>query len=221
VSFSNSAPRNITLDITSDGGCNSNTSLVFYPLCVLPVTLLSFDAQWNNGYTSLYWETGSETGTDHFELERSTDGITYHTLSSVTYVQGITKYVFSDRAVPGNQSEIYYRLKLVNRDQQFTYSSVKRIKLIHAVNNAPLIWPNPFSNKITISLNDEYSKGNLQCKMFSAAGKLVAVRSFEFRTVKDTVEIDQLNSLPAGFYIIQLVSDSRIIGNYKIIKRNP
>ncbi|MNY69892.1 hypothetical protein D3C86_2079020 [compost metagenome] len=52
----------------------------------LPVRLLSFDVHESENDAVLQWRTAEETGASHFDIERSTDAITFETLGQVQAV---------------------------------------------------------------------------------------------------------------------------------------
>ncbi|PKP03698.1 MAG: hypothetical protein CVU11_07480 [Bacteroidetes bacterium HGW-Bacteroidetes-6] len=72
-----------TISATDDGiggggGTMASNVLMTYPWSIngstLPVSLLSFRSACQQGITTLYWSTASETNNDYFTLERSFDG---------------------------------------------------------------------------------------------------------------------------------------------------
>lgn len=91
----------------------------------LPVELIAFEGQENAGVNHLTWRTGNETNSDHFEVERSANGIEFEWMADVT-ARGngtqVTHYAFADRR-PLNGLN-YYRLMQVDVDGSFTYSPV-------------------------------------------------------------------------------------------------
>ncbi len=85
---------------------------------LLPVTLVDWTVQYNNGKVSLKWATAAEHNASHFIIERSFDGAEYSDIAML-FAQGNseirTEYAFKDDKVSaGNSGVIYYRLKMVD-----------------------------------------------------------------------------------------------------------
>jgi hypothetical protein len=108
---------------------------------VLPLELLAFTAEQDGGSVLLRWRTGSEHGTDHFEVQRS-EGILDHTPIGRVEAAGnsVTEqaYTFRDEAPP--QGTVYYRLRMVDADGSERWSPVVTV-LFHG--SVPLVFPNP------------------------------------------------------------------------------
>lgn len=103
---------------------NTSVSLDFFGTAgiqcgptVLPVELLTFDAV-NDGPTVLTsWTTATETGSDHFDVERSATGEQWTRVGRVAAVgnsQVLSNYAWVDHAPLEGWS--YYRLKEFNAD---------------------------------------------------------------------------------------------------------
>ncbi len=118
----------------------------------LPVEMTYFKAQMEGTKVLLTWQTASELNNDHFEVERSFDGINFDILGTV---QGngttteIQNYEFVDHT-PGS-SYNYYRLRQVDFDGEFEYSRTKTVTG-DQVSQAPMvrIYPNPANANLFI-----------------------------------------------------------------------
>ena len=91
----------------------------------LPVTLLNFEVDCENGFTVLNWSTASEINNDYFVIEKSTDAINFFPIATV---QGngnsntVLSYTYTDETP--NYATTYYRLKQVDFDGKFEYFNV-------------------------------------------------------------------------------------------------
>jgi len=114
----------------------------------LPVTLVSFNGKSESNQTKLTWKTTSETNNKGFEIERSADARTFEKIGFVDG-SGDTKenqfYHFTDLSP---LAKSYYRLKQLDYDGQFEYSSVIVVKGDGAIVK---IYPNPAQEYLTIS----------------------------------------------------------------------
>jgi len=89
--------------------------------------LLSFTIESFNLKPKLIWTTGNENNLDYFSIERSGNGITFEKIGDVDAAGNTstnTNYEFKDNANLTIQG-YYYRLKMVNVDGSFAFSSIK------------------------------------------------------------------------------------------------
>lgn len=74
---------------------------------------------------TLHWKSESEYNLKGFEIERSFDKNVWEKVGFVEArgsALGLTEYTFEDRSVfKPNDRTFHYRLKLVDRDNSFTY----------------------------------------------------------------------------------------------------
>ncbi|MEM6700678.1 MAG: hypothetical protein AAF599_19895, partial [Bacteroidota bacterium] len=121
---------------------------------VLPVELTTFRVKNQKAGIELYWETASEYENDYFLVEKSEDAIHFETIGKVQGA-GTTlvpqKYIFVDDA---SYSELttYYRLKQVDFDGSFEYSSIISTKTKENANFKS--YPNPIKDLLYIEVAD-------------------------------------------------------------------
>jgi hypothetical protein len=89
----------------------------------LPVTFIGFSARKSTGGTELTWKVGGEENVARYEVERSTDGRNFTYVASIASSKRDT-YTYLD---PATASTVYYRIKNVDNDGKYKYSSVARI----------------------------------------------------------------------------------------------
>lgn len=96
---------------------------------VTPVTLTSFDHSIVNNSVKLNWQTTSESNSDYFELQRSSDGIHFTAIANIKaagYSSTTKNYTFTDVA------PLYlnhYRLHKVDLDGKSAYSQIIFVKM--------------------------------------------------------------------------------------------
>jgi len=100
------------------------------PAIPLPVELTSFDAKYNKDLNSveLNWATSSESNSSHFIVERSDNGSSFEKIGAVDasgFSETEKEYSFQD--VLPNQSKLFYRLRLIDLNQSFTFSNIRSI----------------------------------------------------------------------------------------------
>lgn len=118
-----------TIDQLSDDGFTAIENFISNNV-PLPVTLISFEAQYQEGIATLEWQTATEENFSHFEVERSRDGQTWE---YVGYLEGngfkytISTYQFEDNLPLSGYS--YYRLKAVDFDGYTEYFGPVGVKV--------------------------------------------------------------------------------------------
>ncbi len=220
IDLHNAANRNISLEVISSDGCSNSSSIMYVPLCLLPINLASFDAVWKENFAELSWKVESAVNFDHFEIEKSYDGRIFSFLHTTSYIDNVHNYMYPDKAVNASvYTEVFYRLKMVDRDDNFSYSGIKKINLQKNENNLVSVWPNPFVDKIKIKFDEQILGQNFSVKIYNAFGETMIRKTVNTNQSAGYIEIRNLDMLASGFYTLQIISDNKIIINYKIIKR--
>ncbi|MBT9394425.1 T9SS type A sorting domain-containing protein [Hymenobacter sp. NST-14] len=111
----------------------------------LPVTLTSFTGKVDaNSYAQLYWTTAAEVNSAYFELQRSSDGVSFFPVGRRTAAGNSTisrKYTMGDPAMLMATS--YYRLRQVDRDSAEHYTNVVSLQPVVQSTVTLTVWPNP------------------------------------------------------------------------------
>ncbi|MDP1676601.1 MAG: T9SS type A sorting domain-containing protein [Bacteroidota bacterium] len=147
----------------------------------LPVELTSFTASAKNSSVELKWNTATETNNAGFAIERkaSDNGqLTMNNWNKVGFVEGHgtsnapQSYSYVDANATGKVS---YRLKQIDRDGKFTYSSV--VEATVTVPDAYTLiqnYPNPFNP--TTNIRYQIAKeGFVKLSIFDILGREVAM----------------------------------------------
>ncbi len=185
----------------------------------LPVEFLNISATQKGAGVSVNWSTASESNNKYFDIERSTDGVTWTTLSFLNGVGNsstVKNYAAYDaKPVSGLN---YYRIKQVDIDQRFKYSNVAKVK-IELVKTGISILANPFANNIIV---DFLSNSNqfVNVKLSDLSGKVVSTEKWKVTKGSSRLMLDNLANIQRGMYIFTVVDeDGTIIYNNKLIKQ--
>lgn len=185
------------------------TSLTAAQENALPVTLIGFQAKRVENTTMLYWQTSEEKNSDHFEIQQSEDLRKWNVLGLMNAAKESSKqkdYSFPDIAERSGTQ--YYRLKMVDIDGSFAYSSIQSIKL--ASSGLISAYPNPVVDKLLIGSKEALAS----VKVTDLAG-----RSFlELSKPKPGQEFS-LKNYPAGAYLVKVETTSGKTQVIKIIKQ--
>ncbi|MFT3911644.1 MAG: T9SS type A sorting domain-containing protein [Ferruginibacter sp.] len=121
---------------------------------LLPLTLNKLDAIQQQRNVLCKWQTLQETNTNHFDIERSEDGLNFTSIGKLT-AKGNSN-IKTDYSFPDNdpfstgKTYLYYRLKMVDNDTRFAYSNTVKVKLDYA--SSLNIFPNPASDHLSVDL---------------------------------------------------------------------
>lgn len=158
----------------------------------LPLHLISFSCSGNEQSNVLKWQTSDEVNTQSFDVQRSVDGIHFSTIGNVASLNNNANnfYSYTDHAV-SNQT-CFYRLKMIDRDGSFTYSTI--LKAETRMVGMLTASPNPVVDYASVSgLN---TKGYLEILTLQGA-------SIKRITVTGNTQIIDLTSYPAGMYVLK------------------
>jgi hypothetical protein len=165
-----------------------------YTSSVLPVTLVSFDVQSEGKTAMLNWSTTEESNSSHFEVERSVNGKKWNKIGKVnSHGESTTlrKYNYVD-ATPVN-GENLYRLRMVDLDGTFAYSSIRSVKM-EGVGEEMSVYPNPSSD--FIKLRDTQNVDAVT--IFDLNGKAVYQSG---KAVKGEISV---KNLATGMYTVRI-----------------
>jgi hypothetical protein len=198
----------ITLVMPSNSGWVSHLMYDYISLeanvPALPVEFSSFTADAITDKVLLNWKTVTEINNSHFEIERSKDGMQFVQIGVVAGVgnsQLTNQYSFTD-ALP-NIGENYYRLKQVDKDGKYVYSSVRLIKFNSK--NLFSVYPNPAKDKLTIQ---SLTGKNIQSVyVYNAAGKLM----YENRLITASQHSIDIAKFIIGFYVAIINDGDKIV----------
>ncbi|HUR64771.1 MAG TPA: PKD domain-containing protein [Chitinophagaceae bacterium] len=162
----------------------------------LPLLLTSFKAYKQNADVMLKWNTENEQNSSHFIIERSSDGMNFQPIGTV-HARNLSQdqYTYPDlvsRLPVRPTGYLYYRLKMVDNDNSFTYSPIARISL--STNNLITVGPNPFSDHLFIYSSVEVKK----LILIDMSGRQL------FRTTSISGNRVNLPSIPKGNYIVRI-----------------
>lgn len=177
----------------------SSGTMAAVPPTALPLDLLSFSGKLVNDKTKLQWVSSNEVNVSHFEVERSNNNNSWSRIGQVQAgnATGNQAYELWDNN-PTNGVN-YYRLKMIDKDGQYTYS-----KMITIRTNGPSlqVYPNPNNGQFTIQIDNAGRSTSLQ--LFDANGKMVHKQQL----VQGINQVN-LKMISAGIYMLRIEDESQ------------
>jgi hypothetical protein len=174
----------------------SNIITSSYCGLLLPVELIFFNVTYENGSGRLIWKVSEPDMADHFIVERSGSSNQWIPISEQMAMPDMQVYQASDASPLFNNC--YYRVKIVSKDNKVNYSAVRKI-FVPSVNDRITIYPNPATNKITVSGNIPLG----ELFLFDLNGKLLWQK--KNNRAQNNIVID-ITGLSSGVYLLNVGS---------------
>jgi hypothetical protein len=175
----------------------------------LPVELLSFNGDCNEGQVNISWQTATEHNSDYFEVEKSRDGMNWQVLTTVNAAGNSTQllnYEATDaHAMEGNN---YYRLTQVDIDGTTKTYDVINVSCSGAAKGYFSAYPNPSTGSFQVILNDKNLVGSGNLSVKDTKGAELLNRTIEVKPGINMFSVTDLNLAP-GVYYIQIVNGER------------
>jgi hypothetical protein len=151
-------PYTVTLSYKDTDGCQTWTNTISIPIvCPAPVELLNFNAIAKDGGVLVSWQTAMELNNDHFDLQRSFDGVHFESVANIKGAgnnSSTLSYKYKDMEV--SSGLVYYRLDQYDYDGTKTSSKIIPVQLGKDHGDPFIVAPNPFNTSFVVSkLYDE------------------------------------------------------------------
>lgn len=169
-----------------------------YSATPLPVRLTEFTATRQENNALVKWSVEQETNIDHYEIQRGTAGNDLITVGSVAAINTGAlpgQYGFTDNAPKAGRN--YYRLKIVDRDRNSTYSAVVPLDFPQASSATIRLYPNPAVDRVHIALSGPAAMNVL---LINTRGQVVRT----VRSAASSVLDIQVSDLSKGIYFVEV-----------------
>lgn len=202
------------IKITDQNSCIGTSSVVFNSTSctILSVTLITFNASKKDDKGLITWATANEINNDHFDVERSIDGVNWIKIGVVEGNKTTKRqhdYQFVD--VKPLTGKNYYRMKQVDTDGRFTYSPVRFLEFNSAWNVT--VFPNPVSgNYVRVNSNEAV----VRVYVVDMTGQVIL--NYIPTSLPDGTFDLNIDRIHVGGYIIRVINEKGDIKNLKMIK---
>ncbi|MFN6945025.1 MAG: glycoside hydrolase family 9 protein [Cytophagaceae bacterium] len=185
---------------------------------VAPVEFISFSGSFiSDNEAKLEWKTAMELNNDRFEILRSVDGTKFEqvgTVSGVGNSSSLVSYGYVDQ-VSVNDDQYYYKLRQVDRDGGFSYSTV--VDINRDLINSMRIYPNPVVDNVHIAINSSV-QGLATLEIISVTGSVVRKEHVHLKTGINNFNM-QCAGITTGLYTIRVIaSDGKFAVNKSFVK---
>ena len=175
----------------------------------VPIKLGSFTGEKKGVINELKWTTLNEINNLGFELQRSSNATDFNTIKFIVSkaADGNSgaelSYIYDDEKP--NATINYYRLKQIDKDGKFTFSSIVILNN-RQTNKFELVrlYPNPVVNTLNLTINvikDE----DIKLVVTDVVGNIVLQESSIFKKGENTLSLNA-TSISKGTYFLKAVS---------------
>lgn len=195
----------------------------------LPVELLDFDVrEKSNQDVLLNWSTTNEIDFQHYEIERKKENEDWKTIGTKlaqgngVYQTQIYEWIDNDakKQMSASKNYFYYRLKIVDLDGSFEYSSIVSVLLRKEEREGDpfKIFPNPTLSNHNIFIQTEVSIAEEEyiLTIHDQLGREVHRQEIDF-SQNTILEIATQQLLSHGMYFVQIKSESKILQTERLI----
>jgi len=194
-------------------------------ITLVPVELTSFSASQVGNSVNLNWSTATETNNHGFEIQRRTisgDNVGDWSVIGFKAGNGTTTepkyYSYSDNVTNMNATSLVYRLKQIDLDGKFEYSSEQIVEIaVPTVFELSQNYPNPFNPSTTIRFSTPDEKF-VSLKVYNSLGQEVKTLANEVLSGGLHARTWDASGMASGVYFYVLkVGDNEFTQTMKML----
>ena len=175
--------------VADPNGFNQTLNANLVIAATLPVVLADINATAKGCNGILNWRTSLELNMKNFEVEYSTNGVSFTkvgTVAALNASDGSTySYVNNQGTAKG-----YYRIKMVNQSGELNYSKVVSVDTKCAGIKTISMFPNPLTTSQSLTVMASGYEGTVKGELVSMSGQII--RSYVLRNGTNTLPVDRL-----------------------------
>lgn len=161
----------------------------------LSISLADFTGNLNNNTAVLNWKSLNTDNIEKFEIQSSVNGAEWNTINTVLAKKNQINYSIS---TPQTEDKMLYRIKILNKNNSISYSSIIMFKKT----NTPVLQllENPVRNTIRLNYSSPV-KANLELNLFSLEGKKVAAGKNMHNSGTSVITLTLPNLAPGVYFL--------------------
>jgi Bacterial Ig domain len=201
----------------------ATVTLTFPVNSPLPTSLVDLTAAYENSNVVINWASTFEENSDHFDIERSVDGVNFKSVGIVK-AQGTSAgrkdYSFADDVSnsTARKNDLYYRLKLVDKDGKTAFSKILVVRVYKTKSlQSVSVTPNPAVNdiKVKVQLNEN---SYIVIKVMNNSGAEIMRKSARGVNGGNDYTLEGSSRLQTGVYYLEVIINSNERMMVKLIK---
>ena len=207
---------NMVLEYYDNGGADR----VSFALTstTLPVTLTRWSVSAIAASEArLTWQATNAVNFDHYVVQRSADGVTFHDAHTTAASEGIgdnlKDYSYTDNYA--NSGNVYYRLMLVDIDGAVDYSKIIGISMHNT--SSIQIYPTVVENDLTVETSKSLTA--VKFELYDMGGNRILSKDWSVLNGRQQMNVKSNGHLPAGAYVARLRDGRSILAQQMVIVR--
>lgn len=183
----------------------------------LPVTFTNIAATLINRTVTITWKTQNEQSINHYEVEKSANGISFSSINTVI-AQNTFAGSYSCIDVQPFIGSNYYRIKSIDKNGELKYTAIIKVNTDSKGKNEMTIYPNPVKNKmLNLQLSgvdtDEYN-----VKIINNGGQQVFTQNLGIVSGNKTITLSLPQNITAGMYRVVVKGNNNQIQQTVIVE---
>lgn len=208
----------LSADIDNVGRATPPTIGAYEISSPLPIELLYFSGfKKEERVNTLEWVTLTESQNERFDVERSRDGVVWDKIGEVSGAGTSWEERYYTLNDDSPEQQNYYRLKQIDYDGKFTYSTILLIQNSADKSKFSEGYPNPVSDYHFIRLMLDVA--HLKVTLYDGAGAKVWDTKFFNKEAGQVLSID-MSELESGTYHLSLEGENLIEKRKVIVVKN-
>jgi mannan endo-1,4-beta-mannosidase len=184
---------------------------------ILPVSLTLFTARMQGKKIAIEWTTTMEVNSDHFEIKRSSNGVDFYSMATVTAKRQSTvdnKYTVFDNTPSAGIN--YYQLIQYDIDGKSVNYGIRTINSNSLSMFSVKIYPNPVNENSGILLTNIKDK-KITVDLIDIFGKVIMKKQITTSNGQGFYKLDIGAKLAAGNYILHVQGDGGLWESLKVV----
>ncbi|MBK9531288.1 MAG: autotransporter-associated beta strand repeat-containing protein [Chitinophagaceae bacterium] len=183
----------------------------------LAIKIMYFNGSKGNNVNNLYWQAECTSSFAKFDLERSTDGVNFTSITVVTATQARCALPFSYNDYTAPAGNVYYRIRIIDADGKVTYSAIVKLgSPVKAIELAGFM-PNPVSDIAQLKINTT-KPDVVNLVVIALDGKILQRTTVNLQPGSSIINMD-MSTLPAGAYMLKGIFSDGESNAIKFIKQ--
>lgn len=187
---------------------------------LLDAEFIEFTANRNGEHVNLKWVVTCEKVIDHFDIERSIDGISFAKIAEKAGPGAsckATPFSYADNILlAGSANQYFYRITAITTNGFKKRSSFVLVRI--KMNSLLVLSPNPASTRVNISLTTA-KESTADIVILDGTGRVVIKHLQLLRTGYNSFSVDGIERLANGVYNVRISVEGEIINEKLVIKK--
>ena len=183
---------------------------------VVPLKTLVFGGKAQQCDVLLTWSHHETEKAQRFEIEMADLNSGFQKVATIKGGNLSHKYSY---LVKNASSNGFYRLKIIDDDQQEHYSSVENVPVKCVGQPTVRVLPNPVTgNELQIRF-ENFARDNYTVEVFASNGAMILKKKIEISNAYQQVSITEIGKLTKGSYWVKISNAYQVLATDKILRQ--